>query len=138
MVFKFGEKANCIATLEQLNGDTKIDIQYIKFRKASASNIEDILRGGINKNNQVLIIDDIKLSKKDFKKLGSFNYKATFITLVNIGGNTFTSVKFILGNVDLRFESRNVEIDGENIIISLANMIVYPSGDCFFEEMNDE
>lgn len=137
MEFRFGERTDCIdVKLEELSGDTVVDIEYIKFSKSAANNIENILRNYVRSYNQDLKIDDIGLTKENFEKLGDNRYKASFTTLVNIGENTVVAVKVTLGNVDLRYNNRNVECNKENYVkISLANMTAYPFGDYTFEEL---
>lgn len=64
MIFNFTDNPKCEdVKLEQIKGNTVIDIEHITFRKSSARNIEDILRNGVSGNNQELVIDEIILTQ---------------------------------------------------------------------------
>jgi hypothetical protein len=139
MIFRFTEEQRCMdVKLEQLKGDTIVDIESIIFRKQSERNIEDILLNSVRGDNQELVIDEINISKENFKKLGDNNYKISFITLNDLGGNVVSAVEIILGNVDLRFKYDNVKFHENDVTISLAHMMVYPSGINSVKELEDE
>ncbi len=139
MVFRFTEQLRCMdVRLEQLKGDTVVSIESIIFRKQSARNIEDILLNGVRGDNQELVIDEINISKENFKKLGDYHYKISFITLNDLGGNVVSAVEIVLGNVNLRFKYDNVKFDENDVTISLAHMMVFPAGTNTVKELEDE
>lgn len=139
MDFRFSDGAECMdVKLEQISGELVIDIEQLTFRKSSAKNIEDILKNGISKNNQELVIDEICLSRDNYKKLLDTRYKASFITLIDVGNNVVSAAKVILGNVDLRYNNSHVKAYGDDIEIKLANMMAYPHGEYSFIELEDE
>lgn len=138
MDFKFSNKSECMdVKLEQLSGNTVVNIDYIQFRNSSSRKIEDIFQNGVRDYNQNLVIDKILLTKENYKKIRDLTYKATFVMLVNIENNIVKTVRFTLGNVDLRFRHEYVRYDGENVTISYANMTVYPFSENLFSELDE-
>lgn len=132
MEFRFYKEAECInVKLEEIAGNSVVDIEFLKFSKSSKENIEDILNSQmVTGKNQNLIIEHILISKENFTKLrNDCRYTAYFETLIKADGDKVAGAKFILNNIDLEFDRRNVNYDdSEENIINYANMLVYPYG----------
>lgn len=138
MEFNLGRKNDCVeCKLESLAGFETVEIEYIQFRKASVFKISDIMKKGVQRDNQDLTVDSIVLTRTEYDKLVDKRYKATFVGLADVGNNVVSAIEFTLGNIDISFNFRNVEFKDEYVYIDLAHVTVYPIGENSFRELDD-
>lgn len=138
MFFNLGKENGCTdCRLKSLAGCEDVKIEYIQFRKSSVVKMSDIMQRGVQRNNQDLLIDYIRMKKSEYDKLTDKRYKASFIALADIGNNYVSAIEVILGNIDIGFNFRDVEIVDDYVQISLAHITVYPMGICSFRELDD-
>lgn len=126
-----GECTDC--KLETLSGDEAINLEYLKFRGCSVTNVADILKNGVKRSNQDLVVDSIICKKEEFRKLKDKRYKAKFVGLMDIGNNTLVAIEFTLGNIDISFNYKHVKSESDTMYISLANVTVYPNNSNSFK-----
>ncbi len=138
MEFNLGRKNDCVdCKLKSLAGFDDVDIEYIQFRKSSVLKISDIMKKGVQRDNQDLITDNIMLKRSEYDKLTDKRYKATFVGLAEAGNNVVSAIEFVLGNIDILFNVRDVEFKDEYVYINLAHITVYPMGVCSFRELDE-
>lgn len=138
MFFNLGKENDCTdCKLESLAGCDDVEIEYIQFRKSSVVKMSDIMQRGVQRDNQDLIIDCIRMKRSEYDKLTEKRYKASFIGLADIGNNYVSAIEVILGNIDIWFKFRDVEIVDDYVHISLAHITVYPMGICSYKELDD-
>lgn len=138
MEFNLGRKYECTdCKLKSLAGCEDVEIEYIQFRKSSIFKISDIMKRGVQKDNQDLIADSVVLKRTEYDKLTDKRYKAIFVGLADVGNNIVSAIEFILSNVDILFNVRDVEIKDDYVEISLAHIIVYPMGVNSFRELGE-
>ena len=138
MEFNLGRKNECVdCKLKSLAKSEDVDIEYIQFRKSSVFKISDIMKKGVQRDNQDLIADSIVLKRSEYDKLTDKRYKATFVGLADIGNNVLSAIEFGLGNIDLSFNIRDVEFKDEYAYINLAHITAYPMGVNYFTELDE-
>lgn len=139
MKFNLGKENKCIkCILEPLSGGESIEIKRLQFRKKSVDNIADIMQNGIKRENQELVLDAIECKKDEFEKLETRKrYKATFLSLADMGNDVVGLIEIILGNIDICYDVRNVNYSSENVNISLANVVAYPYGEYSYRVIED-
>lgn len=138
MVFNLGKDNACIdCKLKAISGIENLEIDYIQFRKSSVAKIADIMKNGVKRDNQELVVDSIIIKKSEFEKFKDKRYKADFRALMDIGNHTLMAIEFTLGNIDISFNWKHVKYDSDDVYISLANMIVYPHGVNSFRIIED-
>lgn len=139
MVFNLGKENDCTdCRLEPLSGGEIIEIEYVQFRNVSVSKIADIMKNGVKRENQDLIIDSIICKGSDYDKLPNKRYKATFVGLADVGNNVVMAIEFTLSNIEISFDRQNVKFDSDNnAIINLAEVTVYPLGNNSFRVIQD-
>lgn len=138
MEFNLGKKNDCVdCKLKSLSGCEDVDIEYIQFRKSSVFKISDIMKKGVQRDNQDLIAENIMLKRNEYDKLTDRRYKATFVGLTDVGNNVVSAIEFVLGNIDIMFNVRDVEFKDEYVYINLAHITVYPMGVSSFRELDE-
>lgn len=138
MEFNLGRKNECVeCKLESLSGNEVVEIENIQFRKSSVEKIADIMRHGVRRENQNLVVDSIVCKKEEFNKLADKRYKAKFIGLADIGNDILTAIEFVLANIGISYDVCNVRYDSDEVYIDLANLTVYPFGTNYFKEIED-
>lgn len=138
MVFNLGDKNVCRkCKLVPISGGDPIELKLVQFRKSSVAKIADIMKSEVRRDNQSLVVDSIICSKDDYNKLPKKRYKATFEGLSDIGNNYVIAIEFVLGNIEISFDIRNVTFNGDNVLIHLAEITAYPFGDYYFDEIKD-
>ena len=138
MEFNLGRKNDCVnCKLKSLAGFEDVDIEYIQFRRSSVFKISDIMKKGVQRDNQDLIADSIVLERTEYDKLTDKRYKATFVGLADVGNDIVSAIEFILGNIDILFNVRDVEFKDEYVYINLAHITVYPMGVNSFRELDE-
>lgn len=138
MEFNLGKKNDCVdCKLKSLAGFEDVNIEYIQFRKASVFKISDIMKRGVQRDNQDLIVDNITLKRTEYDKLTDRRYEATFVGLADIGNNVVSAIEFVLGNIDIVFNVRDVEFKDEYVYINLAHITAYPMRANSFRELDE-
>lgn len=138
MEFNLGRKHDCVdCKLKSLAGFEDVNIEYIQFRKSSVFKISNIMKIGVQRDNQDLIADSIVLKRTEYDKLTDKRYKATFVGLADIGNNVVSAIEFVLGNIDILFNVRDVEFKDEYAYINLACITAYPMGVNSFRELDE-
>ena len=137
MIFNLGKENECReCKLKAISSGETLKLEYVQFRKTSVSKIADIMENGVNHDNQKLVLDAIICKKSDYDKLIGKRYKATFIGLSDTEKGKL-AIEFVLGNIEISFNVQNVNFDNDDVSISLAELTVYPFGECSFRELND-
>lgn len=138
MEFNLGRKNECVeCVLEPLSGDGSVEIDYIQFRKSSVSQIADIMERGVRRENQDLVVDCVMCKKDEFKKISGKRYKAKFVGIADIGNHTVTAIEFVLANIEIEYDMRNIRCDSDDVYIDFAKITVYPHGTNYFKEIED-
>lgn len=138
MGFNLGRKNECVdCKLKSLSGFEDICIEYMKFRKSSVIKISDIMKNGVQRDNQDLVADNITLKRTEYDKLTDKRYKAICVGLADVGDNTVSAIEFVLANIDILFNFKDVEFKDEYAYINLAHITAYPMGVNYFRELDE-
>lgn len=113
--------------LKDKKSKEEIVLRRLEIRKFSMPNLDEILNNKELENKQELVIDNIMCTKEDFRKLtDDKRYEATVDCILNNGNNVLQSMTFTLGSVGIIYDMRNVEYEGDYVIIKVAQFIIYP------------
>ena len=138
MEFNLGKKHKCVeCKLKSRAGDEDVSIDYLQFRGNSVLKISDIMKKGVQRDNQNLIVENIVMKRNEYDKLTDKRYEAIMVGLADIGNNYVSAIEFVLGNIDISFNFRDVHLKGEDVYIDLAHITAYPFGDYKFRELDE-
>lgn len=138
MIFNLGKKNECInIRLTSLSGGNDVEIESLVFRKSSVSKIADIMKRGVQKDNQDLIADGIWIKKEEYDKLTDKRYRGAFIGFADAGNNIISALEIVLANIDICFKLSDVEIQSEYMYIAFAHITAYPMGPYSYRELDD-
>ena len=137
----------CLDSKIKDNKRNIITIQILQFSNDAKNNLANILNNptqginGITNKNQVLHINYLTLSSKNFEKLQSnelhTRYSGKFETVITID-NIQTAYILDIGSFDLDYNWNNSTINSDFVKISNAIMTIYPNKKIALYEYNEE
>ena len=135
MKFKLAKDHGCLnCRLEALSKGDNVLIKYLEFSKETATKIEDIMQTHVKRENQELLIKQIDCSRDEFEKLQKDRrYKMKCIGLVEDEPEIVAAAEMSFGNIEIFFETQDVEYSSAEVLIKNVKIMVYPCGDYGFE-----
>ncbi|MEQ2372566.1 hypothetical protein WMO28_16950 [Blautia sp. CLA-JM-H16] len=140
MKFKLAKKHGCLnGKLEALSKGDNVLIEYLKFAEESVEKIEDIMQTCVKRENQELPVKQMEYSRDEFKKLQKDRrYKMKCISLIEDESGAIMAAELNFGNIEIFFETQDVEYSSDKVFIRNAQIMVYPCGDYSFKILDEE